>query len=227
MALLVSGLRGLEELILNALFPRTCVVCGKEGGWACAECSLVLEDIQIYRTVAARGEEILSFFNFDQPLVRELLHNLKYGNIWEIAPVLVDLINSQYSNLKLKSYCANAVLIPVPSSLVTLKSRGYSQAEELAKALGRGLDLPVWSSALTKTSQKGSQVGRNAQERAESAARAFAWKKGEIPEKLKRRPWILVDDLLTTGSTVNACLDVLRTRTTIPLKALTLAYTPK
>ncbi len=102
----------------------------------------------------------------------------------------------------------NAVLVPVPLENKKLKQRGYNQAEELAKELAKVLKIPVVSSNLVKIKKTESQIGLNAKARQENVKGAFAIKN---PAELAGKKVFLIDDVYTTGSTMEECANVLRT----------------
>ena len=210
----MTGLAALNRLALDLLFPRRCVGCQKEGLWICSACSdsLVVQGEE--RQVADRS--VTWLFDFDTPLVREILHNLKYNGVRELAEELGRVV----SGLRLPGI-SQAVLIPVPLSKARLKTRGYNQAEELALVLGRLFDIPVWNGCLKREGSTRTQVGRDAQER-QLVQKGFAWT-GSVPEAYAGRRWIVVDDLITTGSTLAACFEALRPHAVSGLSGLTVA----
>ena len=98
-------------------------------------------------------------------------------------------------------------LIPVPVHKSRLKERGYNQAEEIAVRLGRALDIPVDASYLLRTKKTAAQKTLHDRERIANLQEVFSCMG---PYKKYRRV-ILVDDILTTGATAEACTRVLKT----------------
>jgi ComF family protein len=101
----------------------------------------------------------------------------------------------------------NSILIPIPLDKKKLKSRGYNQAEELAKELSKILKVPVISNNLIKTRVTLPQVELSAEKRGQNLKNAFLVKS---PEQIKGKKIFLVDDVYTTGSTMEECSRVLR-----------------
>lgn len=198
---------------LDLLFPRRCVGCKAEGSWLCSLCQ---QDVLASAKLTEISEQTWALYPFEQPLVRELLHTLKYNGVDEVAEVLVVLTQRSAIRPRLQSYFGSAVLVPVPTSQPTLKRRGYNQAEVLAQAIGRWLNVPVRPELLQKTKQ-GTSVGKTAAERQQAAAQKFRWS-----GKTESRTIVLVDDICTTGSTLAACRAALPAGVTA--KALVVAY---
>lgn len=214
--------------LLDLFFPRLCVLCGREGVWACPNCQTTIgfEETRL-ETAWPHLDTALALFPFPEGgLIRELLHNLKYNGIFEAASSLLDIVKKYFSVAEIRellSLSGEAILIPVPSSPAKLKSRGYNQAEELAKALSTWLQFPVWPQALRRQ-QRTSQVGKSLEERQAQAANIYKWGGKVVPPEYIDKEWLIIDDLMTTGSTLRACAACLQPYTQKGIKALTLAY---
>ena len=207
--------------MLNLLFPRCCLQCGKEGSWACAACrSQVFFRGQV--SVEHGLAPLISLFSFEPGLVRELLHNLKYNGIYEAAGTLGALVTEKTEGNWLQELLSPAVLVPVPLSSARRKNRGYNQTEKLALVFGSWLGIPVWTEALCRTNRK-SQVGQGAVARQIQTATSFAWAGRAIPPEYADRPWMVVDDVCTTGSTLAACAAQLRPHSQFPIGGLVVA----
>lgn len=202
------------EPLLDLFFPRRCVGCGVEGSWLCPTCARSLE-------VEGRGEPP-NFLNFKQSLVRELLHNFKYNGLADIALNLHQVVASTYSPETFKELLGvgEGLLVPVPTTPLRQRQRGYNQAEALARVFGSWLGWPVWSGGLQR--RRGSQtlVGRGVEDRAAEAERAFGWSGMQPPLDL---PLVLIDDLWTTGSTWLVCQKILELHTGKIVKGFVLA----
>lgn len=101
----------------------------------------------------------------------------------------------------------NSVLMPVPLEKRKLKSRGYNQAEELANALSQILKVPVLSRNLIKIKKTAPQIKLTAIQREENLQDAFSIKS---PSEFAGKKVFLVDDVYTTGSTMEACATALK-----------------
>jgi competence protein ComFC len=187
--------------LLDTLYPKRCVGCQREGSWLCQECAQA-----IVCTLSYPDELTCTLATYDERIVRDALHSLKYEGTGDIARPLIYTLWPQISEA-LQDFCEGAsCLLPVPVHAKTFRDRGYSQAERLAQVLGGLLALPVRTDVLQKV-QSGTQVGKTRKDR------------------LVRQPFallnphescagvILVDDVISTGSTIAACRALLGEQT--------------
>ncbi len=101
-------------------------------------------------------------------------------------------------------------LVPVPLHRQRLRSRGYDQALELARDIGSDLQLPVIANLLTRTRATEAQSDLDLRQRRRNVRDAFAVDERTLAKLTERPPLILLDDVMTTGSTVAACARVLQ-----------------
>jgi ComF family protein len=198
--------------LFSALLPPACAGCGRYGSILCHPC---LRSLRRPRDAADRflapdagiviGEALelaLAAFAYEGPL-RRALAGLKYGSAAKVAMPLAD--RAATSLAMLTELAADAALVPVPVHPDRLRQRGYNQAALLAAALARRRRLPV-ADLLER------QRATTQQHRLDRAARlsnlrdAFAVRAHVRPPPVV----ILVDDILTTSATLEACAGVLR-----------------
>ena len=137
--------------------------------------------------------------NLPDPLA-VAIQRLKYARRRALADALGHLLATRYP------FAADALLVPVPLHLTRLRERGFNQAVLLARRLGRTCGLPVASRALIRLRATHAQPGLGAAARRRNLADAFALRPGFV---VARRTLVLVDDVLTTGATADACATVL------------------
>lgn len=101
-----------------------------------------------------------------------------------------------------------AALVPVPLAAVKQRTRGYNQATALATALARHWGIPAWPDLLRRTRETPSQTRLTPGERLANVHRAFSLGDG-AEARIRGQHLVLVDDVLTTGATLNACATVL------------------
>ena len=223
----------LIELAVDSFFPRQCVGCGKVGGFLCPEClgklprllpplcpncgrsqasGIVCPDCRQRQTEI---DGIRSPFRFDE-VIRKAIHQLKYRNLKAISPCLAELL-ADY--LRANSLPGEA-LVCVPLHPRRLRERGYNQSSLLAKELGRRIDLPVIEDCLIRVKQAQPQVRAvDVEERRRNVADAFVCR----DERVSGRQIILVDDVCTSGATLESCAVALKNKGATSVWGLTLA----
>lgn len=144
-------------------------------------------------------DEVIAAYHFEEPL-RTLLHEFKYHEGLYLGSFLADLIVNTLPSHAKTTQC----LIPVPMHPKRLRQRGFNQAVELAKQLGHILKLPCDLHHCIKITNTAPQASLNAKQRRKNLQHAF---------QIKPLPYqhiTLVDDLFTTGSTVNELAKALK-----------------
>ena len=129
------------------------------------------------------------------------IQELKYRRQRAVAATFGSLLAAHYP------FAGDAVLVPVPLHRSRLRARGFNQALLLARALGRRRGLHVLSRALTRVRATNAQAGLGAAERRRNLHGAFVVRR---PDAVRDRAVVLVDDVLTTGATADACARALR-----------------
>lgn len=210
----------LGDLALNLLFPQWCIGCGKEGFLICASCKRSLSAImppvcplcgkpQLNGVLCpqcvswqAEIDAIRSPYRFEG-VIQQAVYRLKYRNLRALAKPLAGLM---YEYLKVNPVPGD-VLVPVPLHKKRVRERGYNQSGLLAKALGKLSNMPVIDDCLIRKENTPPQA-RTAtlEERKTNVSGAFACR----DRRLKDRQVILVDDVSTSGSTLDTCAAVLK-----------------
>ncbi len=218
--------------LLNLLFPPRCVVCRQVGTWLCPECVHRLPTLsgpvchrcgtpitngmfcRTCQEAPLRLEGIRSLAPYRGP-ARAAIHYLKYRHARELADPLGELMAQYWRQNPLPA----EVIVPVPLHPSRLRKRGYNQAALLAWALSRRIGLPMNEDALCRVRATASQMRLKAADRRRNVEDAFCC----TTDQLSGRPVLLVDDVCTTGATLEACADALREGGVREVWALTLA----
>ena len=161
-----------------------------------AQCAPCLQSPPVHAGIAAGTL-------YNEPS-RKLVLAFKHGGRIALAPLMAGLIAA-----RLPQVAEDAVIIPVPLHRWRLWRRGYNQAALLAQALARHVRRPVLVDALVRTRQTPVLGGLGKQERRKALAGAIAVRESR-KGMVSGRPVILVDDVLTSGATTDACVRVLK-----------------
>ena len=139
---------------------------------------------------------------YDSNLLRDVVHHMKYKFIKELADDLSLLAAQGLWNAHLS---VPDIVIPVPLHSRRLRWRGFNQAEILARSLG--LDVPIEATVLTRNRFTTSQVSmRTRMHRINNLKGAFT---AQHTNNIKNKSVLLIDDVITTGATLNECAKVL------------------
>ena len=148
---------------------------------------------------------------------REAVHRLKYGNLRAIAPLLGGLL----ADFLTERGISGDILVPVPLHHRRERQRGYNQATLLARHAGERLGLPVEADALSRRRDTPSQTRRSqAEDRRANVQGSFHCPR---PEMVKGLDVLLVDDVCTTGATLEACAVALKDAGAASVTGVTLA----
>ncbi|MFH0769239.1 MAG: ComF family protein [Chloroflexota bacterium] len=207
-------------MALNLLFPQRCVGCGNEGSFICYPCLRALprvmpplcpkcgrpepSGILCPRCVSWQAEinGIRSPFRFDG-VMRQAIHQLKYENLRALAVLLAQLLNDYLITYPIPG----EVIIPVPLHWKRLKERGYNQSRLLANELGKLTKLPVVDDCLIRQHHTPPQARTaTVDERYRNVANAFTC----YDQRLQGKQVLLIDDVSTSGATLNACAVALK-----------------
>jgi len=226
-----------NNFLINLFFPKFCLGCKKEGTYLCDDCRALLDISEFnYCLCEANGQpkrfistqenqqsikcqncqnKILSGLLFalsykEKGLARKLIHQFKYQPyLKDLAETLASILIEHFvlTGKNKNEFWENSVLIPVPLDNKKLKSRGYNQSEELAKELSKVLKIPILSNILIKIKETESQIGLSREQRIKNLQGAFTTKNAQF---LQGKKIFLVDDVYTTGSTMQECAIVLK-----------------
>jgi len=209
----------LKGITLNLLFPKWCIGCGKEGDFICSTCRSIPRimpplcprcgkpqpsGILCPGCVSWRAEidGIRSPFRFDG-VMRQAIYQLKYRNLRALAEPLAKLLQDYL----ITNPMPGEVLVPVPLHQKRLRERGYNQSSLLAKELGKLINLPVVDDCLIRQRHAPPQTRTSTvDERWSNVADAFTCH----DHGLRDKQVLLIDDVSTSGATLDACAAALK-----------------
>ena len=222
---------------IDFIFPKKCVVCRKHGSYLCSKCFA-------YLSFDAKSLCLLcnnpTFNNLTHPrcrrkygidgcfsalsynkTVQKLIFNFKYKPyLTDLKTVLADLFYEsiiQNENFMAQIAKGEWVFVPIPLFSGKLKKRGYNQSEILAKNLSRKFEIPV-QNLLERTRDTKNQFKLSKIEREENMKSAF-----KLKSELKAHNIFLIDDIVTTGSTLKEAASILKRNGANKVFGLTLA----
>jgi len=150
----------------------------------------------------AEIDGIRSPFRFDGA-IRQAIHQLKYRNLRALAVLLAQLLD----DCLVSSPVPGEVLVPVPLHQKRLRERGYNQSSLLAQELGKLTNLPVVNDCLIRQRHASPQARTSTvDERRSNVAGAFICRN----RRLKDKQVLLIDDVSTSGATLDACSRALK-----------------
>lgn len=194
--------------------PPHCTTCGYPF-WGAAEENRSCEHCYHLRPVFSKGKTICLF----RGPIRRMVHALKYESALYVLANIAPLIDR---NPGVRDFLGGAVLVPVPLHPRKLRERGYNQSQYLAEHFCKEVSGGAVANLLIRKKDTQSQTGFDLKARKENLKNAFALApKMSIDLSLR---YILVDDVFTTGSTLNACAAVLRKAGVVHLDVATLAH---
>lgn len=219
------------KYLLHVLLPRTCFACGKDltydaaaplcpscengltlpGPLICQRCGVVLKSggAHCFHCRGSKEDKfkckiIRSACNFNE-FSRGLVHALKYQGIDYVAPYMGAFMARRFTLFG--EFSDVNLVIPVPLFKKRMRKRGYNQSELLARAFCKETGIALDTSSLVRVRDTGSQTKLGREARIANMAGAFKVKDAAA---VKGKTVLLIDDVATTGSTLEACAQALR-----------------
>lgn len=231
--MLMQHILNIRHRLADLIYPAYCIGCGKMGSYICSVCYIGLNNITIppfdlsannERLMTINGsiysadssiDGIYSPFRFES-LIRECIHRFKYRNFRALAAPLSQLL-CRY--LQFVHFDVD-LIVPVPLHVRRLRQRGYNQSQLLTNELVRSLNIPVDAKALVRHIDTLPQtITASSAQRKKNVVNAFRC----TVDSVRGKKVLLIDDVCTTGATLNACAAALKKAGSFRVWGLTLA----
>lgn len=213
--------RQIVDSLLHLMYPNLCLGCerpllSQEKKGICLHCLSNIEqtyqhhkpypnDIEARFLGYQRLKGASALYYFDKEgSFQQLMYALKYENKPFLGVVLGEFLGTM---LKEEGFLSQIdALVPVPMHLSKRRKRGYNQAEKIMQGIQKVANIPFYPKLLVKTYRTLTQTKKNRLERQTQVRSMF---ESAQPEILKGKNILLIDDIITTGSTLAQCMDVL------------------
>jgi ComF family protein len=208
--------------LLDLIFPKTCLSCGKEGGYICDNC---LTKVKLLKPVCPYCEKasidgfthtkckkkygldgLISIWDYDG-IIKKAILALKYKYATEVGRELTNCLIKSLKNLDSRFYIPDSgVLVPIPLYWHRENVRGFNQSTEIGKLIAQNMGWKFIPDLLIKNKSTTPQAGLSVEERKQNLKGVFSLNsKFQIPNSV-----VLFDDVFTTGSTLKEAAKVLK-----------------
>jgi len=210
--------RGYKD-VQNIFYPRLCLTCDTllhdSENLLCHNCFTQLEfthfDLIGTNPLSERLSAVVNIQNASalflfqkNGVIQDLIHHLKYQNRQDIGQFLAELAGNFYDK---NSFQQNFdLIVPVPLHKKKQKKRGYNQLTKFGENLGNYFSVPYKGNILIRSVYTESQTTKNIEDRRENVANVFQVLN---PEKYIGKHFLLIDDVITTGATIEACAETI------------------
>lgn len=219
--------------LLNLFFPKVCLSCTAHLSdnelHLCTECR---HELPVTNFHFSDHEAVKKVFygrlNLEQAtallyyskkgIVQTLLHNLKYRGYQDVGVCLGEWLGAEL--FEIEAYRSIDMVIPVPLHSIKQRKRGFNQVTKFGQAIANALNVPYKEDILLKVHHTKTQVFKNRLKRWSDAGAVF---KVENTIELDNKHILLVDDIITTGATIESCALELQKAKNIKLSVATMA----
>lgn len=202
--------------LIDFLLPRFCIICNQPfRPIICPDCfnefipagseNEIMNTVRLALASDIHFDSAICLWKFEGN-VQNMIHHLKYNDFWSIGQLVAPFFIAEIDRLKIPK--SESLLIPVPLHRSRERERGYNQAEILCRSLSKISGIASNVQILKRTRYTHSQTKLSLKERKINVEGAFQYvdKNSHLRDKII----LLVDDVLTTGATTNACAKELK-----------------
>jgi ComF family protein len=207
-----NNMNKILKTILDFIFPIECINCEQENDFLCSTCFDKIEPRELMQcplcnkqqindklcTGCKSGsalDEIIICANYDNEILQNVIHYFKYKNIRDMQTALGQIMINKLSTLP-----NDLIIIPTPLHRRRKLERGFNQSALLANMIGEHFNLPVVNNVLWRKKNIQHQAELNKKQRLKNIANCFGIKNTKL---IKNKNILLIDDVITTGATLN------------------------
>ncbi len=228
---MIKFLIKVKDIILDILFPSLCLNCRQylqqsqntKNNYICADChnSIQLNTslfCPVCRLRLAGNKKICSHTkyllgaagNYDDPVIKNLIHYFKYKSFENLTPILGEIILNYLKLINFQNYkLPNFIIIPIPLHRAKERQRGFNQSKLLAKYVADNFNLEL-ADILKRNKNTKPQAQCKSEERIKNISNCFQIKNSADAEKIKNKNILLIDDVFTSGATINEAVKILK-----------------
>ena len=194
------------DFILDLIYPPVCGLCGKlSTQWLCPKCAVKLKKQAVFyvddysKKPGRYYDEHLYIFTYEGAIRTAILNYKFYEKAYLYKTFVKFLLKNKKFVEIIKSY---DIIVPVPLSKERKRTRGYNQSSLIAREISKKMDIECNQRVLKKSQNIVAQSTLNKEEREKNIQGAYMLIK---PQYLQSKRVLIIDDIYTTGSTVNEC----------------------
>lgn len=209
--------------MLDLVFPVSCLGCGKEGTYLCEVCLRRLPRLEILTCAVCekpspfgkthpdclsrnRIDGLISASPYSHPVVKKIVEVLKYKFVKALSQPMGSLVIEQIRGFALTELFKEFTLVPVPLNSRRLRERGFNQSELIGRPVSEFLEIPVDDQVVSRTRWTKPQADLDKEQRKTNIRGAF-----EVKDPAPKNV-LLIDDVATTGSTLNEIARILKSK---------------
>lgn len=206
--------------IVDLFFPKFCCGCNKMETYLCASCfnKIDLTSLPVQLKLEPLYLDQLNSLAYYDGVIKKLIHTFKYDHIQDVGQTLAHLLYYSVQFPKIDFITA------VPLSVKRKKERGFNQSEVIAIRLAELLQLPYQQFLIRTTFLKAQAEVENREERLQNIKGQFVYTNEVSKKILQDKKILIIDDVCTTGSTLNECAKILKAHGARAVLGLTLAH---
>ncbi len=216
----------IKRFVLDLLLPIECLNCSQPGEYFCTSCQAKLKINNLENSMSLSTnlkrhnlEKVFIAGDYDDPLLQDLIIKYKYNFLAPLSDSLSKFLSDFWKKNNLDEFLNNQqpLLIPMPLSKKRLRWRGFNQADRLTENLAERFGYKI-SCDLSRRHRR-PQAELNEQQRLKNLSGAFNWR----GKSLAGKTVIIIDDVITTGTTIDEAAGVLKKAGASQVWALALA----